>query len=177
MKRTASAVMGAAVMVLWATAASAQSKFDGKWAMDQEKTAASNPAMQGGGERGNGGGGGANGGAPSGRQMGGMGGAMSIAVSGGALVVTRTTPNGDMVTTYKLDGVEQTIAMGQREQKVTAKQDGDKIVLITKSAGRDGAEVTSKSEYSIDGDYLVISSTRPGPEGEVTRKTYYKKAS
>jgi hypothetical protein len=156
-------------MVLWASAASAQG-IAGKWAIDMEKTQASNPAMQGGGGGGGGGGG---------RQGGGFGGggAMTITLSATEMGITRAGQNGDMTTTYKLDGSEQTITMGRGEAKAKAKMDGNKVVVETTRAGRDGASVTSKAVYSVEGDYLVVETTQPGRDGAaMTSKRYYKKA-
>jgi hypothetical protein len=174
MNRRVSAVMGAAAMVLFASAASAQAKpdFSGKWTQDAEKTAAANPAMQGGG----GGGGGGNagrGGAGGGR---GMGGPMTIKLDAGALTIEREGQNGVMSTVYKLDGTEQTITQGQGEAKVKAKWEGSTIVVETARMMGENA-ITTKAVYTIEGDYLVISTTAPGRQGgeATTRKAYYKK--
>ena len=170
MKKSVSMVAAAAAMVMWASAASAQG-IAGKWAIDMEKTQAANPAPQGGGNGGGGMGGG--------RQGGGMGGgAMTLAVSATEMTITRAGRDGaEMTTTYKLDGSEQTITQGQSEAKVKAKMDGAKVVVETTRAGRDGAPMTSKSIYSVDGDYLVVENKSMGPDGtERVRKTYYKKA-
>jgi hypothetical protein len=169
MKRNVSAVLGAAVMVLWASAASAQAKFDGKWAVDMEKTQAANPAMQGGG----GGGGGGN------RQMAGGAG-----MGGGAMVITATEisttrpgPEGDVTTTYKLDGSEQTVNMGRGDAKVKATRDADKITVVTTRETPNGA-MTTTAVYTIEGDNLVIATTSPARGGgePMTRKVFYKKA-
>jgi hypothetical protein len=167
MKKGASVMAAVAAMVLWTTAASAQG-FAGKWAPDAEKNAAANPAMQGGGGGGGGGGG-----------RGGFGGGpMTIAITGDAMTVTRTTPNGDMETKYTLDDKEQTITMGQGEAKVKAKWESNKSKIVVETTrDRNGTAFTSKAVYSIDGDNLVIETTSPGRDGTpMTRKQFYKKA-
>jgi hypothetical protein len=166
MKRNVSAVLGAAVMVLWASAASAQGKFDGKWAVDTEKTQAANPAPQGdgGGRRGG---------------MGGGMGAMTIVVGGGELAITRAGRDGaENTMTYKLDGSEQVMTMGQGSAKVKATQEGDKITIVTTRETERGA-MTTTAVYMIEGDYLVVANTSPARGGgePMTRKTFYKKAS
>jgi len=166
--RRATAVLGAAA-VLWATAASAQDKpnFSGKWQLDAEKTAAANP--QGTGRGGGGGGGGGRGG--------GMGtGPIAITLTGADLAVERETPQGAMTTTYKLDGSEQTVSMGQGDAKVKAKWEGATVVIETTRMFNENS-ITTKAVYSMEGDYLVIATTSPGRGGgePVTRKQYYKK--
>ncbi len=166
--RYAKAVAGATVMVLWASVAAAQAKpnFAGKWQLDQEKTQAANPNAGGGGGGGGGGG------------RGGMGGPMTIVADANTLTITRETPNGAMTTTYKLDGTEQTITMGQGEAKATAKWEGNTIVVNVTRQGQNG-EVKTNTVYSLEGDYLVVANTQPprGGGDPVTRKSYYKKAS
>jgi hypothetical protein len=150
-------------MVLWTSAAAAQKPdFSGKWTVDPEKTQAANPAMQGGG------------GPPGGR--GGMGmGPLTLTIDAASLTRESEGPNGAMKTVYKLDGSEQTITMGQRESKATAKWDGSTIVITSTMETQMGA-MTTKAVYAMEGDWLVISTTRPGREGgETTRKVYYKK--
>jgi hypothetical protein len=165
MKRNVSAVLGAAVMVLWASAVSAQSKFDGKWAVDMEKTQASNPAREGG-----------NGGR-MGRMGGGMGG-MTISITDNTLNVTRAGRNGENTTSYKLDGSDQAISMGQMEGKAKAKWTDDKGgIVVETTIERNGNAQTTKAEYRLEGEYLVLTSTRPGRDGgEMTTKQYFKKA-
>lgn len=171
MNRRVTAVMGAATMVLFATAASAQKPdFSGKWTVDTEKTAAANPAPQGGG------GGGGGGGRAGGRGGMGMAGPMTIKIDAAALTIERETPNGAMATVYKLDGSEQTVTMGQGEAKVKAVWDGNTIVVETTRQGQNGV-MTTKAVYAMEGDHLVIANTQPGRGGgeAMTRKTFYKK--
>jgi hypothetical protein len=153
--------MGAA-MVLWATAASAQDKpdFAGKWQLDAEKTAAANPG--GGGGRGGRGGG---------------TGPVTLTVDAGSLTVERETPQGAMKTTYKLDGTETTVMMGQGEAKAKAKWEGSTIVIETTRMFNENT-VTTRTVYSMEGENLVIATTSPPRGGgePVTRKQYFTKA-
>ena len=167
MKRNVSAVLGAAVMVLWASAASAQAMFDGKWALDVEKSQAANPAPQGdGGGR---------------RAMGGnmVAQPMTITLGEGEFAITRAgREGGEMTTAYKLDGAEHEVSMGQGSAKVKATQEGDKITIVTTRETERGA-ITTTAVYTIEGEYLVVSNTSPARGGgePMTRKSFYKKAS
>jgi hypothetical protein len=95
-----------------------------------------------------------------------------------ATSLTRITQgqNGPTETKYMLDGASHDMAMGQATQKVTAKWDGNTIVV---DAVRDnnGTPATTHSVYSMEGGELLIASTAPPRGGgePVTRKTYYKK--
>jgi hypothetical protein len=152
--------MGAAV-VLWVTAAAAQEKpnFNGKWVLDAEKTAAANEGMGGRGGRGG-------------------GGPMTLTVDAATLTRELEMQSGVVKIVYKLDGSEQTVAMGQGEAKAKAKWDGNTIVIETTSPNQEGTPVTRTAVYTIEGDYLVIANTGPGRGGgaPVTRKMYYKKS-
>ena len=163
MRGRVTAVLGAAAMVLMASAASAQApNMAGKWTVDAEKTAASNPAPQGG---------------QGGRGGMGMMGAGTLTIDASTLVIERAGRDGEvMKTEYKLDGSEQNIAMGQMSAKAKAKWDGAALVVETTREGQNGA-MTTKQTYAIEGDWLVSSSTRNGRDGTpVTTKVYYKKA-
>ena len=85
---------------------------------------------------------------------------------GDTLTVERQGRNGQMTTAYKLDGSETEIAMGQMTAKVTAKWDGSKLVITTKS---DMGESTQT--WSLAGDVLTIERTG----GRGPAKTTYKK--
>lgn len=168
MKRQITAVLGAVAMVVMANAAAAQAKpdFNGKWAIDAEKTAAANPNMGGGG-----GGGGGRGG-----RGGGMA-AMTLTVDANTLTSESEGRGGLTKLVYKLDGTEGTVTQGQNEVKYTAKWDGNTIVLETTRTFND-MTITSKAVYSIEGEYLVVATTSAGRGGgePVTTKRYYKKA-
>lgn len=157
MKR-AVAVCGAVAMLLAAASAFAQGNFSGKWAPDTEKNPA--PAQGGGGGRG-----------------GGMMGPMTITQTATEFTIERETPNGAQKTTYKLDGSEQTVTMGQGEAKVTAKMAGNTITIST-TTDRGNGPMTTTAVYSMEGANLVVATTRPGRGGgePTTNKVYYKKA-
>ena len=159
--RLTTAVMGAA-MLMWASAAAAQKPdFSGKWAVDTEKTTAANPAQQGGG------------GPPGGGRFG--AGPMTIKQDAATLTTERETQNGVMSTVYKLDGTETTTTTQRGEQKNKASWDGSTLVILTTRPGMDGATMTTKSVYALEGEYLVVTMTMQTPNGEMIRKTFYKK--
>jgi hypothetical protein len=164
-------MVSAAAFVLATAGLFAQGKanFAGTWTVDAEKTAAANPAPPAGG----GGGGGRAGG---GGRGGGQAGPMTVKQDATSLTVERQGQNGPMTTVYKLDGSKQTVTMGQGEATVVAKPEGATIVIETTS-DRGGTMVTTKQVWSMEGEYLVVSSTQPGRQGgePTTRKTYYKK--
>ena len=144
----------AIAVVLFASGLSAQGKnFAGKWAPDAEKNAA---AMGGGG-----GGGGRGGGGP-----------MTITQDAKTLTIERMIGENTLKTVYNLDGTESKNSMPGRgggaptEVTSTAKWDGDKLVITTKTAN--GEQVTS---WYLEGAELV--NERQGQNGPV--KTYYKK--
>ena len=150
----------AVLAVALAVTGYAQKKdFSGTWTLDQEATTAANPAATGGG----GGGGG---------MRGGGGGPMTIKQTADSLSIERQGRQGAQTTTYKLDGSEQEIAMGQATVKAKAKWDGDKIVIEQTRAGQDGTPMTSTITYSLDdkGMLWVENKTANG-----SRKTAYKK--
>lgn len=154
----------AVLAVALAVTGYAQKKdFSGTWTMDAEATAAANPAPPAGG----GGGGG-------GMRGGGGGGAMTIKQTADSLAIERPGRQGGPATTvtYKLDGSEQEIPMGQGTAKAKAKWDGANIVIETTRAGRDGTPVTTTATYSLDdkGVLWVENKTAQG-----SRKLAYKK--
>ncbi len=146
MKLARVGVIAAAVLAV-ATLAFAQAKpdFSGTWTPDVPADAAAG----GGGGRG-------------------MGGPLTVKHTGDTLVVERTGRGGNtMSTTYKLDGTEQKIAMGQGEATATAKWDGNKIVITQKFN-----ENTTTQTWSLDAGVLTIERT--GGRGPSTTK--YKKS-
>lgn len=165
MRRVAT-FLGTAAVVLMATSVYAQAPdFSGTWTLDAEKTAAANPnAGGGGGGRMGGGGGGRMGGAP-----------IVFKQDAKTLVITRTMGEMQMVTTYNLDGSpSKNQGMGRQggaapEITSTAKWDGAKLVVTNDN----GQSVT----YHMDGAWLVQSTTRPGRDGgaATTNSQYYKK--
>src|SRR5437868_7102539 len=139
--------------------------YSGTWNVDQALTDAAAttttapPAGGGGGGGGRGGGGGAT---------------FTIKQTGDSFAIERPGRGGGAptTTTYKLDGSEQEIPMGQATAKAKAKWDGDKIVIDTTRAGQDGSPMTTTATYSIDKDGVLWVETKT-PMG--TQKRAYKK--
>lgn len=154
MRRVAT-FLGTAAVVLMAASVYAQTPdFSGTWTLDAEKTAAANPNAGGRG-------GGRMGGAP-----------VVFKQDAKTLTITRTMGENQMVTTYNLDGTPSTNAgmgRGGGEMTSTAKWDGAKLVVTNSN----GQTVT----YHMDGAWLVQTTTRPGREGgpATTTTQYYKK--
>ncbi len=151
MRRLAIAAVAVAVTV-FASGLSAQGKdFSGKWAPDAEKNAA---AMGGGGGGGRGGG----------------GGPMTITQDAKTLTIERTGQNGTTKTVYNLDGSEsknmQNGRNGQTEVVSTAKWDGNKLNITTKTANGD----RTVSWYLEGGELVQETQGQNGPV-----KIYYKK--
>lgn len=147
MKLARVGVIAAAVLAV-ATVAFAQPKpdFSGTWTPDVPADAA---AGGGGGGRG-------------------MMGPMTVKHTGDTIVVERQGRGGNtQTTTYKLDGSEQKVTMGQNEGIVTAKWDGNKVVIKTKIGENENTQT-----WSLDGGALTIE--RVGGRGPSTVK--YKKS-
>lgn len=161
MRRVAT-ILGTAAVVMMAASVYAQApNFAGKWTRDAEKTAAMAPA-------------GAPGGGGGGRGGGMGGGDITITQDAKTLVISRLVQEMEMKTTYNLDGTpSKNMAMGrggQTEVTSTAKWDGAKL-MITSDNGQ-------SIVYSLDGAWLVQTTTAPGRDGGpgTPRTTYYKKA-
>lgn len=145
MKRARIGLVGAAVLAV-ATLAWAQAKpdFSGTWTPE--------PAAEG-----TGGGGGR-----------GMAGPMTVKQTGDTLTIERAGRGGNTMTqTYKLDGSETDITMGQMTAKASAKWDGDKLVITTKSERGEQTQT-----WSLADGMLTIERT--GGRGG-SSKTVYKK--
>ncbi|RPJ62782.1 MAG: hypothetical protein EHM24_02140 [Acidobacteria bacterium] len=142
----------AVVLALAVTAvafAQAKPDFSGTWALD----AAKSDQMGGGGGGGRGPGG---------------AGPMTIKQTPTEFAVTR----GENTTTYKLDGTEHEVAMGQRTGKATAKVDAGKVVIKTVFETPNGSmEQTATYSLSADGKELTVVSA--SQRGE--RKMVYTK--
>jgi hypothetical protein len=95
-----------------------------------------------------------------------MAGPMTVKQTADALTVERQGRNGQMSTTYKLDGSESEITMGQMTAKASAKWDGSKLVITTKT---DNGEQTQT--WSLAGDTLTVERTG----GRGPAKMTYKK--
>lgn len=134
--------------------------FSGTWKLNVEK---SDPATGGGG---GGGGGGA-----------GMSGPLTITQTATELVTEQTFGDQVRKATYYLDGKESTNpGMRGGESKSKARWDGKSLVIETNSMMGETA-VTTKvvRTLSEDGKTMTVVTTRPGPNGETTRKTVYDK--
>ena len=145
----------AAALAVPAVAAAQTPNFSGKWISDPEK---SDPM---GGGRG-----------PAGPQ------ALTITQTAAELVLERETPNGVMKTVYKLDGSESVNAMG-RGGEVTSKSawEGGKLVTkYSRTMGQTTVEVMETRSIEADGTMTVVTVTKGGPQGDMTRKMVFKKA-
>src|SRR6187401_1004394 len=114
----------AVLAVALAVTGYAQKKdFSGTWTIDQAATDAAATTTTTAPPAGGGGGG----------MRGGGGGPMTIKHTGDTLAIERAGRGGGapVTTTYKLDGSEQEVAMGQMTAKVKAKWDGANIVMET----------------------------------------------
>jgi hypothetical protein len=157
----------AVLAVALAVTGYAQKKdFSGTWTLDAEATAAAAAATTttttttGGG----GGGGGMRGG----------GGPLTIKQTADSLSIERQGRGGTpTTTTYKLDGSEQEITMGQATVKAKAKWDGDKIAVETVRAGQDGTPVTTWTIYALDdkGQLWVENKSAQGSRKQVYKMT------
>jgi hypothetical protein len=157
MKRARIGVIATAVLAVATMAFAQKPDFSGTWTPDAPADAAAGAPAGGGGAMAGGGGGG------GGR---GMTGPMTVKQTADTLTIERQGRNGAMTTTYKLDGSESEVAMGQATAKATAKWDGSKLVISTKT---DQGEQTQT--WSLSGGTLTIERT--GGRGPST--TTYKK--
>lgn len=111
--------------------------------------------------------GGGQGGPPGGGMGGGRGGfgggPATYSLDGKEVVTERETPNGMKFTT-----------------KTTAKIEGGKLEVVSKSVGPDGTERTSKQTWELSGDgkTLTVKRTQPSRDGgETTTESVYTKKS
>jgi len=153
MKRATVGMIATAVLAV-ATMAFAQAKpdFSGTWAPD----AAAAPAGTGGGGAPGGGGGG------GGR---GMAGPMTVKQSGDTLTIERTMGENKVTQTYKLDGSESKNAGRGGDVVSTAKWDGRKLVITTKTDNGDQVQT-----WSMEGGNLTIERTGGRGAGKMTYK-------
>lgn len=153
MKRARIGMVAIATLAV-ATLVFAQAKpdFTGTWTPEP---AAGAPA--GGGAPGGGGGGGG---------RGGFGGPMTVKQSATELSVETQGRNGPQTRTYKLDGSETKIQMGQMEATASAKWDGSKLVITTKTEQGEQTQTWSLANG-------VLTVDRTGGRGPST--TTYKK--
>lgn len=125
----------AALVVALAVAGYAQKPdFSGVWTPDVDPAAAAAAAGGGGGRGG--------------------GGPMTVKQTATELSVETQGRNGPQTRTYKLDGSETEMPMGQMTAKVSAKWDGSKLVITTKT---DQGEQTQT--WSLAAGKLTIART------------------
>ena len=139
----------AVLVVALAVAGYAQkADFSGTWTPDVDPAAAAPAGGGGGGGRG-------------------MAGPMTVKQTATELSVERQGRQGPTTTTYKLDGTETEVAgRGGAMMKVSAKLDGNKLVITTKSDQGSQTQTWSLA----DGKLTIERETPNGP-----MKTTYKK--
>jgi len=120
--------------------------FSGTWAPDVDPAAAA-PAGGGGGGRG--------------------GGPMTVKQTATELSVETQGRNGAQTRVYKLDGSETEMPMGQGTAKVSAKWDGSKLVITTKTEQGEGTQTWSLA----DGKLTIDRTGGRGPSKTVYKKT------
>jgi len=137
----------AVLVVALAVAGYAQKPdFSGTWAPDVDPAAAA-PAGGGGGGRG--------------------GGPMTVKQTATELSVETQGRNGAQTRVYKLDGSETEMPMGQGTAKVSAKWDGSKLVITTKTEQGEGTQTWSLA----DGKLTIDRTGGRGPSKTVYKKT------
>ena len=147
MQRARIGMIAAAVLAVATVAFAQKPDFSGTWTPE--------PSADAMAPTGGGGGGGRGGGGP-----------ITVKQTADTLSVERQGRNGAMTTAYKLDGSESEITMGQMTAKASAKWDGNKLVITTKT---DQGEQTQT--WSLSGGTLTIERTG----GRGPSKTTYKK--
>src|SRR5436309_13478207 len=128
----------AALVVALAVAGYAQkTDFSGVWTPEPaaDTTTAAPPAGGGGGGGGRGG-----------------GGPMTVKQTATELSVETQGRNGPTTRTYKLDGTETEMPMGQMTAKVSAKWDGNKLVITTKSDNGEQTQTWSLADGKLKVD-------------------------
>jgi len=149
MKRARIGLMAAAVLAVATVAWAQKPDFSGTWTLDPEASGA--PAAGTGG---------------GGAQRGG-GGPMTVKQTADTLTIERQGQQGTTTTAYKLDGTETDITMGQMTAKASAKWDGNKLVITTKSERGEQTQT-----WSLDKGLLTIEGTGGrGPTKRVYKKT------
>jgi hypothetical protein len=97
----------------------------------------------------------------------GGGGPMTVKQTATELSVETQGRNGPQTRTYKLDGSETEMPMGQMTAKVSAKWDGSKLVITTKT---DQGEQTATWSLA-DGKLKVDRTGGRGPSSTTYKKT------
>ena len=160
MKRAKVGMIATAVLAVATMAFAQKTDFSGTWTPDTSGApAAGAPAAGAPAAGAPAGGAPAGGGAMGGGGGRGMTGPMTVKQTGDTLTVETEGRNGPQTRTYKLDGSEVDMPMGQMTAKVSAKWDGPKLVITTKT---DQGEQTQT--WSLAGGVLTIDRTgRPRP--------------
>jgi hypothetical protein len=150
MKRARIGIIATAVLAVAAIAfAQAKADFSGSWAPEVDPAAAAAPPAGGGG-------GGRGGGGP-----------MTVKQTATELSVETAGRGGQQTRVYKLDGSESKITMGQMEVTATAKWDGAKLVITTKTEQGEQTQT-----WSLAGGVLTIDRTGGrGPSSTKYKKT------
>jgi hypothetical protein len=97
----------------------------------------------------------------------GMGGPMTVKQTATELSVETQGRNGAQTRTYKLDGSETEVTMGQMTAKVSAKWDGSKLVLTTKTENGEQTQTWSLA----DGKLTIARTGGRGPSSTTYKKT------
>jgi hypothetical protein len=143
----------ALVVALAMTGYAQKTDFSGTWTPDVPADAAAPATPPAGG----GGGGGGRGG----------GGPMTVKQTADTLTVETQGRNGPQSRAYKLDGSETEIAMGQATVKASAKWDGAKLVITTKSEQGEQTQTWSLA----DGKLTIARTGGRGPSTTVYKKS------
>ncbi len=183
MKQARVGMIATAVLAMATVAFAQKPDFSGTWTPDPAASAAPGGATAGapagtppaGGTTATPPAGGTTGGAPGTPPAGGMAGGgggrgmagpMTVKQTADTLTVETTGRNGVQTRSYKLDGTESDITMGQMTAKASAKWDGSKLVITTKTD--QGEQVQT---WSVSGSTLTVERTG----GRGPSKTVYKK--
>lgn len=97
----------------------------------------------------------------------GMGGPMTVKQTATELSVETQGRNGPVTRTYKLDGSETEVQMGQMTAKVSAKWDGSKLVITTKTEQGEQTQTWSLA----DGKLKIDRTGGRGPSSTTYTKT------
>src|SRR5688572_8224431 len=147
-------IIATAVLAVATMAFAQKPDFSGTWTLDAEASGA--PAGGGGGGGGRGGG---------------LGQGATVKQTADTLTVERTFGDNKITSNYKLDGSEsKNTMMGrggeQMEAVSTAKWDGGKLTIVTKTGQNESTQV-----WSLAGNVLTIETTN----ARGTQKRVYKK--
>lgn len=142
-------IIASLVVALAITGYAQKPDFSGTWTLDREASGMTG-APGGGGGRG---------------MM--MAGPLTVKQEGNTLTVQREGRSGPMTTTYKLDGTETDVQMGRMTGKATAKWDGDKLVISTKTDMGENTQTWSLA----DGVLTIENTGGRGPAKRVYKKT------